>query len=224
MRSLYTRAALVVLASSTCAHAQFSGPTPYLSAADSPFAPLSFSSFFLEDFEDENPTTGLGILHADRIGPSNFTDSVDADDGSIDGSGTRGSSLITDGFFSDIQLTFDDAALGAFPTHVGFVWTDVGFVFAGQTGFAALQIEAFDALDNSIGTFGPFDLGDGASTGATAEDRFFGVSHPAGISRLVISMPDSTDWEIDHVQYGIIPAPTSALVLSALAFRRRNRR
>lgn len=224
MRAQLIRATAVVLLAAAGAHAQFTGPTPYLSSADSPFAALSFTSFYLDDFETETLTPGLGTLHAMRIGPSSFTDSVDSDDGTIDGSGTRGSSLITDGFFADIQLTFDPTVLGAFPTHVGFVWTDVGFVVGGQTGFANIQIEAFDALNTSIGSYGPFMMGDGASTGATAEDRFFGVAYSQGISRLVITMPDSADWEIDHVQYGVIPAPAAAALFATLLALPRRRR
>jgi hypothetical protein len=224
MRQLCSRAAVASLAFAGVAHAQYTGPFPYLSAADSPFPAATFDFFHLEDFEDEALTTGLAALNGERIGPSNFTDSVDSDDGSIDGSGLAGSSYITDGFSSSLEFSFDATALGSFPTHAGFVWTDVGNVFQGPVGFATLTFEAFDALGETMGVYGPFTLGDGASTGATAEDRFFGVANPAGISRLVVSMPDSIDWEVDHVQYGRIPAPAAALPAMTLVLVLRRRR
>jgi len=75
------------------ASGQLIGPTPYLSFNDSPFKGLSFSKFFLEDFEDglfnvpgvtgvsNTPGTSLGVG-----GNHPFSDSVDGDDGTIDGS------------------------------------------------------------------------------------------------------------------------------------------
>lgn len=54
--------------------------------------------------------------------------------------------------------------------------------------------------------------------GGTAEDRFLGVIHGGGISRVVISTTNSNDWEVDHVQYGLVPAPAG---LAALRRRRR---
>jgi hypothetical protein len=73
------------------------GPTPYLSFSDSPFKSVSFSQFYLEDFEsgqfnspwvtaiNNDPGQSLGVLS-----PGGTTDSVDADDGVIDGVGRGG--------------------------------------------------------------------------------------------------------------------------------------
>src|SRR5512144_1524374 len=70
------------------------GPTPYLSAADSPF-PLGTGTFCLEDFEgagfDVPGVTGNGSL----VTPGPITDSVDGDDGTIDGFGTAGQSYFS---------------------------------------------------------------------------------------------------------------------------------
>jgi hypothetical protein len=77
----------------------FLGPTPYLSFADSPFNGGSFSYFYLETFEDHlSNTPGVtgspGGVTSVVFGPS-IHDSVDADDGVIDGSGLNGDSYFS---------------------------------------------------------------------------------------------------------------------------------
>src|SRR5262249_46333799 len=62
------------------------GPSPYLKQADSPFVPGG--TFQVETFEDNAlNTTGVVASTGSVAGPSGITDSVDADDGTIDGSG-----------------------------------------------------------------------------------------------------------------------------------------
>jgi hypothetical protein len=78
-------------------------------------------------------------------------------------------------------------------------------------------------LLRSLATIGPVTLGDGFATGGTEEDRFFGVSSLGGIESIRISMPMSVDWEVDHLQYGIIPSP-GTLLDGALAMGIRRRR
>jgi hypothetical protein len=198
----------------------FLGPTPYLSSADSPFAGQPFSYFYLEDFETGALTTpGVTITPGTTIlPPSRTTDSVDGDDGNIDGFGGDGHSLYSAGS-STVRFTFDAAALnGLLPTHAGIVWTDVGF--AEQTlGFGDFTFRAFGPANNLLGGIGPFALGDGDFAGQTGEDRFFGVTDLNGISAIEISTINSTDWEMDHLQYGAAAAPepgTSALLLAGL--------
>src|SRR5712671_4165784 len=65
----------------------FFGPTPYLSSDDSPFSGPGYS-MYLETFED-------GFLNTPGVSASGgiaitgqFVDSVDADDGVIDGNGS----------------------------------------------------------------------------------------------------------------------------------------
>jgi hypothetical protein len=209
------------------------GPTPYLSAADSPFTGLPFGFFHLENFEDGLLNTPGVFVNAGAIvvGPGVSIDSVDADDGAIDGFGQAGLSLYSNNggaSLSNFTFTFDAGVLGGLPTHAGVVWTDVGFALAGDNFGGPVSAEAFDSANLSIGTIGPVFLGgDGTVDGATAEDRFFGFSNVSGISRLVISMSNSTDWEVDHLQYGLlVPEPASVvlvigMLVGAVVWRRR---
>lgn len=175
----------------------FLGPTPYLSRADSPFvAEINAGQVYLDDFE-------CGFLNVPGVTPSDGTvippgfegliDSVDGDDGAIDGSGLGGHSLFTGSGATGITFTFNQTTLGAFPTQVGIVWTDGG----GDATF-----EAFDALGMSLGTIGPVAIGDGSNSGTTAEDRFFGVTFAGGISAIKISNTGG-GLEVDHLQYGL---------------------
>ncbi len=194
----------IVIASilSPSAHAQaLLGPSPYLQSSDSPFNGVAFAYFHLENFEDGLVNTpGLAIVGGSPIGPGAFTDSVDADDGAIDGSGSSGNSYLVN-LSQTVVINFDVGMLGALPTHAGVVWTDVGFA-SPQSGFALVTLEAFDANGVSLGTTTPVSLGDGSAFSATAEDRFLGARFGGGISRIEVTCQGSTDWEIDHVQYG----------------------
>ena len=84
------------------AAALFIGPSPYLGfdnalpgagSAISPFSGLSFSYFYLETFEDGALNTpGVSADHGFVGCYSVYEDSVDADDGVIDGNGNGGHS------------------------------------------------------------------------------------------------------------------------------------
>lgn len=193
------------------------GPTPYLSAADSPFASLNIPGFQLEDFEDGLLNT-LGVLATTGgtvIGPQPQADSVDADAGGIDGTGADGRSLLSLPDTTVLTFVFDAAPLGGLPTHAGLVWTDVGNLIVPDNppGMDSALFEAFDAADQVIAMIGPSVLGDGDTFGATAEDRFFGVRHDAGIAKISITMLNSQDFEIDHLQYGVAPVPLPGALL-----------
>jgi hypothetical protein len=132
----------------------------------------------------------------------------------VDGSGTSGHSYYSDGN-NTLTFFFDAGALGGLPTHVGVVWTDVGLSFSDDVFF-----RAYDADDNDLGLHGAWPLGgEVATSGQTAEDRFLGAIHGLGISRIDLIMSESTDWEMDHVQYGRetrdIPAPAAAALIPA---------
>jgi hypothetical protein len=179
------------------------GPQPYHSVLDSPFHYIPHNYFYVEDFEDGALNTpGLSVAGGLLFGPSTSTDSVDGDDGHIDGSGAAGHSYWSFYFPNGMTFTFSVAALGNLPTMAGIVWTDVGQVSSGTEGFGGVVFEAFDQNGVSLGTIGPVTLGDGFLTGEASEDRFFGVENAGGISKIKLSMTNSYDFEMDHVQYG----------------------
>ncbi|MBE9155744.1 PTPA-CTERM sorting domain-containing protein [Nodosilinea sp. LEGE 06152] len=207
-------AAMVIQAPS--ANAATFGPSPYVRASDSPFSGVNFSGgyFHLEDFEDgrlDTPGVTLTPGSANVLSPAPLTDSVDGDAGGLNGNGNDGHSLYSNGS-NTLRFTFDTSVLGKLPTHVGIVWTDVGFVTSGLDGFGDVVFRAFGASNQLLAQITGTNLGDGLFGGQTAEDRFFGVKDLGGISYFEISMPNSIDWEVDHLQYGYQPIPTPALL------------
>jgi len=187
----------------------FYGPSPYLSFDDSPLKSLAFDYFYLEDFE-----TGFGNLRGVTINegwaisnPSALTDSVDADDDNIDGVGNAGHSLFSGGGQPNLIISFNAAALGGhLPTHVGIVVTDIGQTSSGPPGIGVVTLtgEATNAMP--LGFLVETNFGNGSllgnSPGATSEDRFLGVSSTMGIAHIRLYLTNSTDWEVDHLQFG----------------------
>ena len=195
---------------------------PYVSSGDSPFELFGpDSDFFLEDFEDGLLNTpGLIGFGGEVRFPSNFTDSVDADDGSIDGFGLDGHSYWA--FFGEdgpiARFEFEPKVLGELPRSVGLVWTDGNI-------FATTFFEAFGPDGESLGTL-ELVLGDNKHQGGTVEDRFLGLTFEGGISAIEISATEGRI-ELDHIQYGdIVPTPgvLALLGLSGLLSARSRRR
>jgi hypothetical protein len=195
--------ALAVAAASAAlpaaAAATFYGPTPYLSATDSPFTPANYAQFYLEDFEDGLLNTpGLGATGLGQFCVSNepgcFLDSGIVDSVGNGGNGNLGHSLYSQN--GSITLTFDATVLGALPTAAGLVWTD---------GNNNITFDAYGPGDVFLGEI-VGSSADDTYNGGTAEDRFYGLTNAGGISKLVIFNPPGI--EIDHVQYGVdVPAP-----------------
>jgi hypothetical protein len=189
----------------TASAATFFGPTPYLSSADIPTdfyaggAPIA-----LEDFEDQSLDFGISVSGGGTSPPAlpTRTDSVDADDGVIDGSGSGGTSWFIDdlGGFAELTFTFSSSL----PTAAGIVWTD---------GAQSHDIffEAFGPGMTSLGVIGPFNFADAFNTGQTGEDRFFGVQDLGGILAIRIRNANAPGGiEVDHVQFGAaVPIPAS---------------
>ncbi len=188
------------------------GPRPYRQASDSPFWELK--GLMLDTLEDGQLNLAGVVPHGGAVlGPSSNTDSVDADDGLVDGDGRGGHSWWISAQF--LEIRFDEATLGQFPTRVGLCWTD---------GRDVVTFEAYGPDGELLGTV-TGDHPDGVSGGGTDEDRFYGVRYAGGVSRIVVR--NSGPWagiEVDHIQY-VLPAPGSGLVLAGVgAIGRRRRR
>lgn len=205
------------------------GPTPYLALSDTPDGVFANSEMVaVQDFEDADGPweVGFSIDVGQRIGPKftsgqgvPVTDSVDADDNSIDGDGTMGSSWFS--ATSGLTITFDEPA-----TAAGFAFTDadknanIVTVTAFGEGGQELISQTFDSFFDDV------------FTGTTQEDRFFGVVSMNNelIKRISVSIDQGRGIEIDHVQFTaeVIPEPASAglaiaAFLSLMGLRRRRR-
>jgi hypothetical protein len=225
------------------------GPSLYRSVADSPFdLSRPAGQFFLEDFEDgaiDTPGLISRISDGQNAGvrlPGIHTDSVDADDGTSDGFGSQGHSLVSivltigEGPSSAfVDARFDSDSLGFHPTHLGLVITD-----ANSRGEFTLHVQ--DSVGNEFAfplnaLTGPDGVGIGgiiydgfAAAGSNAtDDLFFGIVHTTGITAFSLSYFDpggnGDAFEIDHIQYGV-PEPSSVglaiatLLCFALGVRR----
>ncbi|MEG4839502.1 hypothetical protein [Microcoleus sp. B9-D4] len=203
---------------------QFFDPLPYSAfnnpsagSAISPFSPVRFTYFYLEDFEDgalNTPGVTVSEFATTNIATT-FSDSVDGDDGVIDGQArVNSSSLFSNLRTSSFTFNFSANALGGqLPTHAGIVWTDIGRNGGGTPRSGDLLnntlFEAFGPSGESLGVIGPFSLGDESISRTTSEDRFFGVVNQNGISSIRLSMPGKNNWEVDHLQYGFTPGTIS---------------
>ena len=213
------------------AHADLLGPTPYKSFADSPWNGAPNTYFHLETFEDGLLNTpGVTASTGSVLPPSGITDSVDGDDGSIDGSGNGGHSFFTADGAGGITFTFDKGVLGSLPNAAGIVWTD---------GTNTILFKAYDQNGNLIGTLSS-NTADNSFDGETGEDRFFGATNAGGISKIFIQSGVAPaglggGMEVDHLQYGLltvaqtgVPEPSSlyvaAVSLILVAFFRLRRR
>ena len=181
---------------------------PYKSFdGDSPFKSLKASSDWFEFETFDGPTFQANTKGVTTSSPNetskytdaSFYDSVDSDDGAIDGKGRAQDRLVLSN--GDITFTFDSKR--GFPTDAGIVWTDV-HASNPSFGQSNLTFEAFDGSGKSLGLQGPFNVGGDYSTmGETGEDRFFGVHYNGGISSFRIVVPAVTvGVEFDHLQYG----------------------
>lgn len=192
-------------------HAQtLLGPSIYSSFTNSPFNGGSFSYFHLENFEGGSLSTpGVSASVGGVIGPGTLVDSVDADDGVIDGFGQNGRAFFSNNGPVGIRFTFSSLTLGQLPTHVGIVWTD---------GNNDIRFEAFDGANNSLG-FLTGNHADASFTGETGEDRFYGIVSAGGIGSIFIQSgipAGGGGLEVDHLQYGLatVPEPSTLIIAS----------
>ena len=205
------------------------GPSAYLQHGDTPAGfECDNCEIVIEDFEDNSLDPFITIDNGEILPPNSFsglmnsvTDSVDGDDGMVDGSGNGGHSWFTGASnAADNQLTISFASdvKGA-----GLVITD------GDNISTTFLLEAFDGMGNSLGLIDTGDIADDFFTGETAEDRFVGFVHDDGmIASMVLTMVGGLGIEIDHVHYKIaaIPEPAAGMMalfglLGVAGFRRR---
>jgi hypothetical protein len=144
---------IMAVLSMTCPlRAAFLTPSHYLAFDDSaagssisPFAGLSFQYFHLENFEDGLLNTpGVLGVGGSVIGPGGLTDSVDKDDGTINGSGSGGRSYFSINGAGGVAFVFNPTLLSPLPDHVGIVWTD--------GANTAVTFTAFDSSGVSLGS------------------------------------------------------------------------
>jgi hypothetical protein len=188
----------------------FNASQAYRGLSDSPFYANAGGSFHLENFENGSTNALLTAIGGSIRGPSASTDSVDGDDGSVDGSGQGGHSYSTNGR----SMTFRFGNVGGHkPTMAGLVFTD------GRPN-SMITFRAWDANGDLIGRVRA-RLGDLARNGGTAEDRFFGIANDEGISRFRIDS-SRAGFEVDHLQFAygfsVVPVPPAlGLGLAGLA-------
>lgn len=197
MFSLRTVLSLLAVAPATglAAAQTFHGPIPYLSVADRPAGFLA-SGGVLEDFEDGLLDFGIQPSTGTVVGVAVNIDSVDADDGVIDGLGRDGHTWFG---FGALTITFPAPVAEA-----GIVWTD------GPAG-TAVTFEAFGPGMVSLGMIGPFMHSNNSNNGETDEDRFYGVQDPSGIVAIRIhSIDGNQSFEVDHVQFSRLGDPYCA--------------
>lgn len=191
----------LVLASGTPCEAQSQtlyGGTPYTTRRDNPLDPLPPAAQ-AETFEDGSfDLAGVALSPSTILGPGPLTDSVDGDDGQLDGSGNGGWSLAVASGSAGLTVTFDAHILGGLPTTFGVVWTD------GAPG-SEIFLELFDEHGALYASVSSTPNGDDSFDGGTAEDRFLGVQGdlPLGAVRIrTAPVGDDAQMEVDHLQFG----------------------
>lgn len=195
-----------------CHAASITDPIPYKSASDTPDGFYPSSEFTGQDFENPDGPWEVGFTFSSgmRIGPKHLsgdgvpvTDSVDLDDGELDGDGTMGASWYTPG--QDLMITF------AQPVSIAsFAFTDTDT----RTNF--INVTALAADDRVLAERSFESFVDDVFTGTTDEDRFIGITADAGesIAKLLIGIDQGLGIEVDHVQFSPVPEPHSLMLLS----------
>lgn len=154
----------------------------------------------MEDFEDHElnqPGVTASTFQLSSSFGSSLVDSVDGDDGNPNDNQCLKIDAFCDALWAagSVTFTFDADELGAYPTHAGAVWTDG----EGMVGFEALGVDG--QIIYAIEPFSEPGFPGTSVTSDTAEDRFFGVYSPDGVSAIRL-YNTSGGIEVDHLQYG----------------------
>jgi hypothetical protein len=149
--------------------------------------------FYCETFEDGAVNTpGLSIGGGSIFTPGPTTDSVDFDDGSLNGSGTGGWSYKANAG-ATITISINQAALTGLPERLAFAWTD------GAQNSSLTLVVTTGTNATFTRTLGP--AMDASTNGGTAEDRLVSITSSQGIKSVAITASGGQGFEIDHVQY-----------------------
>lgn len=224
----------------------FFGPSPYLSPAD---VPLGFygsgSPTLLETLEDGSLHASLQGSKGGSVITSSFgvlRDSVDSDDGAINGTCGPQTTGRCASWFNEFTLaphgggvasaSFSFVGEGTLPTAFGLVLT------RGNSYDVLISFSATGREGQSLGTVSFDSNPSNATQGTTADDRFFGVQFADGIRSIQISLDvfptfagaptteaqlvgNGFGLQVDHIQYGqmaAVPEPGSwALMALGLA-------
>ena len=164
----------------------------YLEFAQSPFYEISQNNpnFYFEDFtKGYLSTPGIEIDVGETHNNKDVTDSVDEDDGFIDGFGHEGISYqVASGKqragSEVVMFTFDERSLRQLPTYFGIVLTDYDCAQIGGTKTANILFEVYDSNGKPIFTKDSINFGEPNVEGATQEDMFYGIYYEEGIKRI----------------------------------------
>jgi hypothetical protein len=199
------------------AAATVTASSPYLSIANSTLNSLS-STYFVENFEDGNlnlPGVSFSAIAGSGIQAGS---SVDADDGTIDGSGTGGMNFqgATSASVQSTTFFFSQVA-GQWPRQVAIAVTD-GSSFP-------LSFAAYDTNSNPSGSLTMNVIGQSG----TADDFLVTFTDNNGISAIAMTSSNAfTNMHYDHLQFDTapVPEPTAAVALGigAGVFLSRRRR
>jgi hypothetical protein len=225
--TLTASVALALTAAPGHAAATFTAPTPYLQASDNPLT-AAVNWQHLETLIDGAVNTpGLSVSGGVAAGVSVWADTVDADDGAVDGQGVVGQSWYSNGL-NYLTFSFDAGALGGLPNQVGLVFTDIGAPYL--YGWAEMKV--FDADGALVGSDGFMHNFDGSALSNVGDDRFLGATYSGGIGSITVGFANSSDWEVDHIYYAQAPVPENGtlglmaaglLAVGGLARRRMGR-
>lgn len=216
------------------------GPSLYFEAQDSPFyggiVDNTGEGIFLENFEDGELNTPR-VFEPDNVPIIGATvrtfisnpiqgrvNSVDGDDGMIDGQTFAGDTWTTldprtNGISGRMEFEFAPDEHGNLPRYVGIVITEALDVDVD------VEVSWRDSEGRTLFNDGEFDPKSWSFPGASLADRhrFVGLFHSEGIERIQL---DNVE-QVDHLQYGFsIPEPSSAMMLlvcalSVFGFRKR---
>jgi hypothetical protein len=198
--------------------------TPYFSIANSPLN-TSSAGYQVNTFEPTSPTLASQGITLTTVNPSSIVQgfSVDADDGSIDGSGATGHSLAepTSANATGATFTFNNVVIGAYPKSAAVAVTaynGANLIFTVYD--TSMNVSATDTLTN-VSTSTP-----------TSDDFLFWGSNPAGIGAISVSSNQGfTFLFLDHIQYDTlntisVPEPgaiATTLAAAGLLIRRRRK-